>query len=151
MARKYSGARGKSGSKKPANKAVPSWVVYKPKEIEKLVVKLAKAGKTASQIGLYLRDVYGVPDVKTATKKNISQILKENKLEKTIPEDLMSLIKKNISLRKHLESNNKDQAAKRGLELTDSKIRRMVKYFKKTGRLSEDWKFHPERVKLYVE
>jgi len=126
-------------------------VIYKPKEIEKLVVKLAKAGRTASQIGLYLRDAYGIPDVKNATKKSISQILNENKLQKTIPEDLMALIKKNISLRKHLESNNKDQTAKRGLELTDSKIRRMVKYFKKTGRLPEDWKFHPERIKLYVE
>ena len=151
MARRYSGAKGRSGSKKPAGKNTPSWMSYKPKEIEKLVIKLAKMGKTTSQIGLYLRDVYGVPSVKTATKKSISQIMKENKLEKTIPEDLMSLIKKSIYLRKHLETNKKDQAAKRGLGLTDSKIRRLVKYYKRTGRLPEDWKFHPERIKLYVE
>lgn len=151
MARRYSGARGKSGSKKPAKKAVPSWMGYKPKEIEKLVIKFAKSGKNASQIGLHLRDAYGIPDVKTATKKSVSQILKENKLEKQIPDDLMALIKKSIYLRKHLEKNTKDQTAKRGLGLTDSKIRRLVKYYKKKGRLSEDWKFHPERVKMYVE
>lgn len=151
MARRYSGAKGKSGSKKPVNKVVPAWTSYKPKEIEKLVTKIAKSGKTASQIGLFLRDVYGIPSVKVATKKTIHQILKENKLEKKLPDDLMDLIKKSVYLRKHLEKNKKDQPAKRGLLLTDSKIRRMVKYYKKKGRLTEDWKFHPERIKMYIE
>ncbi|MBW2963556.1 30S ribosomal protein S15 [Candidatus Woesearchaeota archaeon] len=151
MARKYSGAKGKSGSKKPVNKVTPSWINYKPKEIEKLVIKLAKAGKPASQIGMHLRDTYGVPSVKIATKKTISEILKENKLEKQIPEDLMALIKKSIYLRKHLEKNKKDMASKRGLELTDSKIRRLAKYYIRKGRLPEDWKFHPDRIKLSVE
>ncbi len=151
MARKYSRAKGKSGSKKPINKVTPSWINYKPKEIEKLVIKLSKAGKTASQIGMHLRDTYGVPSVKIATKKTILQILRENKLEKQIPEDLMALIKKSIYLRKHLEKNKKDMASKRGLELTDSKIRRLAKYYKRTKKLPEDWKFHPERVKMYVE
>jgi len=151
MARKYSGARGKSGSKKPVNKITPSWINYKLKEIEKLVIKLSKAGKSASQIGMHLRDSYGIPSVKIATKKTISEILKENKLEKQIPEDLMALIKKSIYLRKHLENNKKDMASKRGLELTDSKIRRLAKYYIRKGRLPEEWKFHPERVKLYVE
>lgn len=151
MARRYSGAKGKSGSKKPVNKATPSWINYKPKEIEKLVIKLAKAGKPGSQIGMHLRDSYGIPSVKIATEKTVSQILKENKLEKQIPEDLMALIKKSIYLRKHLEKNKKDMASKRGLELTDSKIRRLSKYYIETGRLPENWKFHPEKVKLYVE
>lgn len=151
MAKLHSRARGKSGSKKPAVKSVPSWMNYKPKEIEKLVLKYAKTDMTASQIGLYLRDVYGIPSVKTATKKSVSQILKENKLEKKIPEDLMNLIKKSIAIRKHMERNKKDQAAKRGLMLTDSKIRRLSKYYIRVGRLPEDWKFHPDKIKLYVE
>lgn len=151
MSRRYSGAKGKSGSKKPVNKVVPSWMGYKAKEIEKLIVKLAKAGKNASQIGMHLRDVYGVPSVKIATQKRITAILKENKLEKTLPDDLMALIKKSIYLRKHLERNKDDQSAKRGLGITDSKINRLVKYYKRTHRLPEDWKFHPERIKMYVE
>ncbi len=151
MARIHSRARGKSGSKKPIVKRVPSWMSYKPKEIEKLVIKLAKAEKSTSQIGMHLRDAYGIPDVKVATKKRVTQILRESKLEKKIPEDLMNVIKKSIAIRKHMERNKKDQAAKRGLLLTDSKIRRLAKYYIRTGRLPEDWKFHPERIKLYVE
>jgi len=151
MARRYSGAKGKSGSKKPVSKAMPTWMSYKPKVIEKIVIKLSKAGETASQIGMHLRDAYGIPSVKVATKKTISKILKENKLEKQIPDDLMALIKKSIYLRKHMEKNKKDQTVKRGLGLTDSKIRRLVKYYKREGRLPEDWKFHPERIKMYVE
>ncbi|MFC1801708.1 30S ribosomal protein S15 [Nanoarchaeota archaeon] len=151
MARMHSRARGKSGSKNPTEKKVQTWMNYKPKEVEKLILKLAKTGKTTSEIGLYLRDSYGIPSVKAVAKKTILQILTENKIIKKIPEDLMNLIKKNIYLRKHLEMNHKDMAAKRGLELTDSKIRRLMKYYKKKKKLSEDWKFHPEQIKLYEE
>ncbi|MBI4152990.1 30S ribosomal protein S15 [Candidatus Woesearchaeota archaeon] len=150
MARMYSRARGKSGSNKPKEKKVPVWMGYKPVEIEKLIIKLAKAGKTASEIGLYLRDNYGIPDVRVATKKKITRILEENKLLKEIPEDVMALMKKNIQIRKHLESNHKDMTAKHGLELTGSKILRLVRYYQRVGRLPEGWKFDPERIKLYV-
>lgn len=151
MARKYSRARGKSGSKKPVEKNIATWVRYKPKEVEKLIIKLAKSGNRAGEIGLYLRDNYGIPSVRVITNKKITQILEENKLGKKIPEDLMNLIRKNISLRTHLEKNHHDMAAKRGLEITDSKIRRLVKYYKDKKRLPEDWKFHPEQIKLYEE
>ena len=151
MARMHSRKKGKSGSKKPIKKVEKPWVRYKPKEIELLIVKLAKEGKTSSQIGTYLRDAYGIPDVKTITKKKITKILEEKKLLQKIPEDLMALIKKNIAIRKHLETNKKDETANRGLILTESKIRRLVKYYKKTGKLAEDWKFQPERIKLYLE
>lgn len=123
---------------------------YKSAEIEKLIVKLAKAGKTASEIGSYLRDSYGIPDVRGATGKRITAILKEHELVKEIPDDLMSLMKKTISIRKHMELNKKDQTAKRGLEITNSKIRRLVKYYRRMERLPVGWTFDPERVKLYV-
>ncbi len=150
MARMYSRARGKSGSTKPKEKKVPAWMGYKPAEIEKLIIKLAKAGKTTSEIGLYLRDSYGIPDVRVATKRKITKILEENKLLKEIPDDVMALMKKNIQIRKHLERNHKDMTAKRGLELTGSKIWRLVRYYQQVGRLPQGWKFDPERIKLYV-
>lgn len=150
MARMYSRAHGKAGSKKPKDKKIPGWMRYKPKEIEKLIVKLAKAGKTASEIGIYLRDSYGIPDVQVATGKQITDILKENKLLKEIPDDLMALLKKDITIRRHLEANKKDMTAKRGLEITESKIRRLSKYYRRTGRIQQGWKFDPERIKLYV-
>ena len=123
---------------------------YKPAEIIKLIVKLAKAGKTSAEIGTYLRDSYGIPDVHVVIGKKITQILEENKLRKEIPDDLMALMKKNIKIRKHMEQNKKDMTAKHGLELTGSKIRRLVRYYQDEGRLPENWKFDPERIKLYV-
>ena len=64
MAKMYSRKRGKAGSSKPVDKAVPSWVSYKPNEVEQLIVKLARKEKTSSEIGMILRDTYGIPDVK---------------------------------------------------------------------------------------
>lgn len=151
MARMYSGSRGKAGSKKPSKKQIPSWLRYKGKEVELLIVKLAKEGKNPSQIGLYLRDVYGIPDTKTVAGKGITDILKEKKLLKEIPEDVMALIKKSVQLRKHLALNRKDQTARRGITLAESKIKRLVKYYKRTQRIPESWKFDPEKAGLYLE
>lgn len=114
MAKRYSRSHGKSGSTKPENKSVPSWLRYKGKEIELLVVKLAKEGLTPSQIGMHLRDTYGVPDIKLVADKSITKILAEKKLEGELPEDLMAVIRKSVSITKHLEENKQDKTAKRG-------------------------------------
>jgi small subunit ribosomal protein S15 len=150
MPKKNSSNKGKS-SATIAKKAIHSWIRYKPKEIELLIVKLAKEGKTPSQIGLHLRDTYGIPDVKLITKKKISSILKEKGLLKKIPEDLMFLLKSIVALQKHLEQNKKDKVAKRGLRLTESKVRRLVKYYKNSGKLPESWKYDPKQVSLIIE
>ncbi len=151
MARMHSGKKGKSGSKKPSKKKVHAWIRYKPKEIELLISKLAREGHSASQIGIVLRDTYGVPDVKNIVGKKISKILSEKKLLPKLPEDLMALIKKLIAINSHLDINHKDRTAKRGLQLTESKIKRLVKYYKKTKKLPEDWKYDPKRLKFYLE
>ena len=151
MARKYSGARGKSGSTRPTKRVAPNWILHKPKETELLVVKLAKEGKNPSAIGLHLRDTYGIPDVKAATGKSISQIVKEKGLTKEVPEDLMAVIKRAVLLRKHMLENHNDMTAKRGLLLTESKIKKLAKYYKANGKLSLAWKYDPERIKLVVE
>ena len=151
MARMYSRKKGKSGSKKPLTKTKLSWMRYKPKEIELLVVKLAKEGKPASLIGLVLRDSYGVPDVKSIAGKTITKILNEKKLSPKIPEDLMAVIKKSIAIRKHMEENRQDMTALRGLQATESKIKRLVKYYKKAKKLPVDWKYDVKSLKLYAE
>ncbi len=150
MARMYSRAKGKSGSKKPAKK-VPSWAPYKGKEVEKLVIKYAKSGKTASETGLWLRDTYGINNVKALTGKSVMQMLKEAQLAKDLPEDLLNLIKKLIAVKQHLESNKLDQSGKRGYILTLSKIRRLVKYYLRTRKLPEGWKLDTDRLKMYLE
>lgn len=146
----HSGNKGKAGSKKPVKKAVPSWVRYQAKEAELLVAKVAKEGKTPSQIGVVLRDSYGIPDVQILTGKAVTAIMKEKAMLPQIPEDLMTLIKKSVNIKKHLEGMKHDMTAKRGFELTDAKIRRLVKYYKRESILPQDWSYDPEKVKLII-
>ena len=99
---------------------------------------------------MILSDSFGVPDVILLTKKSITKILKENKLEAKLPEDLAALIRKAIRLMKHLDDFKKDQTVKRGLTLTESKINRLAKYYKKKGKLAKDWKFERSKAKMLV-
>ncbi|MFC1698290.1 30S ribosomal protein S15 [Nanoarchaeota archaeon] len=151
MARMHSRKKGKSGSTKPNKMSVPSWSRYKPKEAELLIVKLAKEGKSSSEIGIVLRDVYGIPNVKTFIGKKLVKFLEEKKLTKKLPEDLTFLIRKALEIRKHMEENHKDNTAKRGLQLTESKILRLVKYYKANKKIAQDWKYNPSNVKIYLE
>ena len=151
MARMYSRRKGKAGSKKPEKPTKPAWLRYSTKEIEMLVVKLAKEDNTGSQIGMILRDSYGIPDVKTVTGKNIVTILEEKKLAPQLPEDLMALMKKAVLVKKHFDKHRHDMPGKRGLQLTESKIKRLVKYYKESGKLPVDWKYDPEKIRLFTE
>ena len=150
MARMHSRDKGRSGSTKP-NKEVPSWVKYKPAEVEKLIIKFRKAGKSSSEIGIILRDMYGINSVKAITGKKLNQIIIGNRLAGELPEDLLNLIKRMVEIKAHLEKNHKDETAKRGLILTNSKIRRLIKYYQRTGRLAPDWKLDYNRLKMYLE
>ena len=150
MARMHSRKHGKSGSTKPLNPTKPSWVRYSAKEIEILISKMAKDGKSASEIGIIIRDKYGVPSVKVLTGKTMNQILKEKELTPKLPWDLNDLIKRAITIRNHLEENHKDMTAKRGLQLTESKIKRLAKYYKSTKVLPLDWKYDPKAINLYI-
>ena len=149
MARMYSRKRGKSGSKKPMTKKA-GWVKARPKEIEEKIVKLAKEGHTAAQIGLILRDQHGIPSTRLVTEEKISSVMKRNDVYPELPEDMFNLIKRAVNLASHLEKNNRDYISKRGLELTESKIRRMAKYYKKENLLPGDWKWNPEKAKLMI-
>jgi small subunit ribosomal protein S15 len=151
MAKMHSRKRGTSGSKRPLKPSKPTWLRYKPKEIELLVVKLAKEGKAPSHIGLALRDTYGVPDVKSLTEHSITEILADKKLTGEIPEDMLALMRKALAVRKHLEANKKDESAKRGLLLTESKVRRLSKYYKRLGKLAVEWKYEPAKLEMYTK
>ena len=143
--------RGKAGSTKPIAKTPPAWITYKAEEVESLVVKLAKQGSNSSMIGLILRDGYGIPDVKKITKKTITQIIAEKGLAPDLPEDFMNLIKRIVQIKKHLKLHKKDNVSKRGLHLAESKLLRLLKYYKRNGKIPEDWKYNPKNVELLVE
>ena len=78
------------------------------------------------------------------------KILKDQKLAPDIPEDITNLVKRAITARKHFENNKKDMVTKRGIQLIESKIRRLAKYYKNTGKLPKDWKYDPEKARLLV-
>ena len=148
MARIHARRRGKSGSKRVYRDSPPEWVDMSPEEVEKKVVELYIEGYEPSQIGMVLRDRYGIPSVKQVTGKKIQKILKEKGIEIKYPEDLKSLIKKALKLRKHLEIHRKDKHNRRGLQLIEAKIWRLSNYYKEKGVLPADWKYNPERLKI---
>jgi len=150
MARMHSRKRGKSGSTRPARLEKPVWVELSADEVENEVVKLARRGLSKSKIGIMLRDSYGVPLAKVVTGKSISQILQENGVESPLPEDLTNLVKKALALREHLESNHKDLESRKGLQRTESKIYRLIKYYKKSKVLAPDFKYDPEKIRTIV-
>lgn len=125
----------------------PSWVNYKPEEVEELVLKLHTEGKTSSQIGIQLRDQYGIPLVKEACGKTIMQIIKKPE----IPEDLFNLLKRAVNLRNHLVKNKRDAHSKRGLQKAESQIRDLAKYYIRKKQMPSDWRYDPEKAKLLVQ
>lgn len=150
MARMHSRRKGKSGSKRPLSDKTKIWVKYNPEEVSKIVDKLHKAGKTPSQIGMILRDSYGVPNIKSILNRKLLSHMKEKNVKFEIPEDLVYLMKKEMTIVKHLEKNKKDMPSKRGVQLTESKIRRLVKYYKRKGILPADWVYNREKAKLII-
>jgi small subunit ribosomal protein S15 len=119
-------------------------------EVEDLVVRLAKEGIGPSKIGLILRDLYTIPDVKEVTGKTVTKILSSHGIKPTIPEGLARVIKKAVKLYTHLEQNKKDFKSKRALEVIESRINRLSRYYKKKGLLPEDWRYDRERAALLV-
>jgi small subunit ribosomal protein S15 len=118
--------------------------------IEKIIVDLRKEGVSSAKIGLVLRDRYGVPDVKLVTGKRIGEIIKEKGLEGEIPEDLRNLILKALGLRKHLALNKNDLHNKRQMQLTESKVRRLVRYYVSSGKLPKGWVYKPDTAEILL-
>jgi len=135
--------KGKSHSIRPIGKRSPNWCKYQPEEVESLVVKLAGEENSPSKIGVILRDQYGIPLVKQIVGKSILDILKENNLKPAIPEDIEVLMRKVSRLYVHLENNKNDKYNKKSVQVIESKIHDLAKYYKRKGMLPEDWKYAP--------
>ena len=152
MARIHARRKGKSGSTHPMRKKHPEWSSLNPREIETRIIELSKNEKSTSEIGMILRDQYAVPDVKIATGKRVAKILEQNKIKPEIPEDLQNLIKTALKLKKHIDNHHKkDFKTQRSLHLTESKIRRLTKYYHREGRVPKDWVYRLEQAKLMFE
>ena len=141
MGRIHSPRSGKSHSTRPNSKESPDWIDYSPDQIISLIIKLAKAENTSSQIGMKLRDEHGIPLVKPIIGKSITEVLKENNLAPETPEDLNRLLIRSSELQSHLKSHPGDRRNVRSLELLEAKIHRLSKYYKKEEILPKNWKF----------
>ena len=60
--------------------------MYSPEEVETLVVEQGRTGLTTAQVGLILRDSYGIPSVRRITGKSITQIFNEHQLAMVYPD-----------------------------------------------------------------
>ncbi|MHA1675006.1 MAG: 30S ribosomal protein S15, partial [Promethearchaeota archaeon] len=119
-------------------------------EVETQVIELARKGESMSRIGLLLRDGFGTPLIQIITGKKVSQILRENDLLPPLPEDMLFLSRRAVKIRRHLDENRKDLEARKGLNRTEAKIRRLVKYYRKKGVLAPDFKYDPEKIKIFL-
>ncbi len=108
-------------------------------EAEKVIVELAKKDTPSAKIGLILKKEHGINKAKDEVG-SINKILAKNKI-KRFPEELQNLINKAQKLRKHVSDNHKDQVSKRGLLITEAKIRKLAAYFRKRGTIEPTWEY----------
>lgn len=141
MARMHARRRGQSGSRRPLVSKSPEWVGLEPDEIVETVAKLASQGRSSAEIGLTLRDQYAVPNVRLAAGKSVVQIMRSKGVKFETPEDLGNLMRRAVVLQAHLKLNRKDTANKRGLQLIESKIRRLARYYREEGVLPATWDY----------
>jgi small subunit ribosomal protein S15 len=151
MARMHSKGKGTSGSSKPNTDVAPSWSESDKSTVEELILKYAREGHSSAKIGSILRDMHAVPDVRLVMGERLSKTLERNDLTSTYPEDMMNLMRKALSLIDHLNFNKKDLHNRRQLELCESRIRRLAKYYIGTGRLSSSWAYKRDQLRLMVE
>merc|ERR1712217_50061 len=141
MGRMHAPGKGISQSALPYRRSVPTWLKLSSADVKEQIFKLAKKGLTPSQIGVILRDSHGVAQVRFVTGNKILRILKRKGLAPDLPEDIYFLIKKAVSIRKHLERSRKDEDAKFRLILIESRIHRLARYYKSKGVLPPTWKY----------
>jgi small subunit ribosomal protein S15 len=152
MARMYKSRRGQSGSSRPNVTEAPGWSNTDKDAIQSLILDLAKSGLSSAEIGTVLRDKHAVPNVRLVLGKRIGQVLAENDMGGSYPEDMMNLMRQAVGIINHLGSgNHKDIHNKRALEITESKIRKLANYYKGEGKLPSDWRYKRDELRLMVE
>ncbi|XP_050312971.1 40S ribosomal protein S13 [Anthonomus grandis grandis] len=150
MGRMHAPGKGIAQSALPYRRSVPTWLKVTPEEVKDHIMKLGKKGFTPSQIGVILRDSYGVAQVRFVSGNKILRLMKAMGLAPDLPEDLYYLIKKAVAIRKHLERNRKDKDSKFRLILVESRIHRLARYYKTKSVLAPNWKYESSTASALV-
>jgi small subunit ribosomal protein S15 len=103
----------------------PTWVKMKEPELKKTILELSEK-HAPSQIGIILRDQYGIPTTKVFGKK-LKAYLKELGIERN--EDLENAEKKVEKMKEHLKENITDRKSKHKLQKAQSRLNIIRKYF----------------------
>jgi small subunit ribosomal protein S15 len=151
VSRIHSGRKGRSGSHRPYPLTRPEWVTISSEEVVTQAVQLAKGGRSAAQVGLALRDGFGVPGARALTGKRLAKLLADSGVKAEIPDDLQALLKRVVHLQRHLDTHPNDLANRRGLTLMESRIRRLARYYRQTRRIPESWRYSAAGAALQVE
>jgi len=150
MGRMHNPGKGISRSALPYRRSVPTWQKLSSQDVEEQIVKLARKGLRPSHIGVILRDSHGVAQVRRITGNKILRILRSKGMAPEIPEDLYHLIKKAVSIRKHLERMRKDVDSKYRLILVESRIHRLSRYYRTKGVLPPTWKYESSTASALI-
>ncbi len=94
------------------------------KEVEKIIVDLAKQGNSSERIGLILRDQHGIPRAKNLGIK-IGKIMEKNGFDKN--KDKANIISKIKNLGEHFKKNKHDYTAQRKAVMYASRVKKMEK------------------------
>jgi small subunit ribosomal protein S15 len=129
----------------------PEWVTATAVDVATQAVQLAKGGMGPALIGQTLRDSYGVPSSRAVAGKRLTVVLSEHGVKPEIPDDLQALLKRVVHLQRHLQTHPKDLSNRRGLSLMESRIRRLARYYRRTRRLPETWRYSAAGAALQVE
>lgn len=140
MARMHCSSKGKSSTMKPFTTTIPTYMLESVPEIKKIIIHLANRGNPAAQIGAVLRDQYGIGNVKDVIGTNLLDFMRKNNCAPAVPEDLTALVDKANGIRLHLSQFKKDNDAKYRLGLINSRLHRLVRYYKEKSILPGSWK-----------
>jgi small subunit ribosomal protein S15 len=103
----------------------PTWVKMKEPELKTLIVELSEK-YAPSQVGIILRDQYGIPTTKVFGKK-LKAYYQDLGIERN--EDLENADKKVTNLKEHLKNNITDRKAKHKLQKAQARLNITKKYF----------------------
>ncbi len=151
MSRIHSGRKGRSGSDRPFPASKPTWAIPEPDELVDRAVQLARGGLSSAQVGTVLRDTYGVPSVRLATGQRLVPLLAAHGVKPELPEDLTALLRRVVTLQRHLATHPRDESNRRGLSLIESRIRRLVRYYRDRHQLPDGWRYSAAEAALQVE
>ncbi len=97
-----------------------------------------------------MRDQYGIPQVRFLTGKKIHRILKKKGCAPKLPEDLFHMVKRAVAMRKHLGRNKNDTDCKFRLNIKESRIHRLTRYYRKTGKVAPNFKYNSKTASSLI-